>query len=480
MATSAPRASSRVPAHARQLLALLLCRQVVHERIETRTPRAMETLWLHNIKRPFVCPLRENEHAFTPFRGFADVTPPLGHPLCSGWLKPAKVIDDPLRAGHRAVGRKLFRILRLIGAACAAMPTWPGAAWPGAAHTTPKRGGSMPPSPRYAFVDLGPLLSAAGLSLARMLISSMPPCKSRDRPSKSLRKQPASRTTARETRVHDVASNRRVLGPDGKVQFWRGSATPDAKARAAPQGLIDPWLKVLGFWNGDTPLAALHFYASHPMSYYGKGRVSSDFCGLARERRQDDLPSVRQLYFNGAAGNIAAGKYNDGAPANRRLLSERIYEGMKAAWAAMERRPVTGWTWHAETVSFEPRSEEAFSRTTNTAILGDAKATTAGKAIAAFQSPWLNRLSDRSRAVLAGGTCSGRGTARSHSSNIQLFAQAQRKDGFICTAGYGDGGPGYIPTRHAYDEGGYETTVALAAPSCEDTMQAAIRNLLKS
>src|SRR5437868_5840205 len=27
-----------------------------------------------------------------------DVSPPLGHPLCGGWIEPARAIDDPLRA----------------------------------------------------------------------------------------------------------------------------------------------------------------------------------------------------------------------------------------------------------------------------------------------------------------------------------------------------------------------------------------------
>ena len=27
-----------------------------------------------------------------------DVTPPLGHPLCGGWIEPARGVDDPLRA----------------------------------------------------------------------------------------------------------------------------------------------------------------------------------------------------------------------------------------------------------------------------------------------------------------------------------------------------------------------------------------------
>ena len=98
-------------------------------------------------------------------------------------------------------------------------------------------------------------------------------------------------------RVEKVASNRRVLGPGGKVKYTRYSATKEPKVRAEPEGLIDPWLKTLSFWNDRSPVAALHYYATHPMSYYGDGRVSSDFCGLARQKRQDDDPKLFQAYF---------------------------------------------------------------------------------------------------------------------------------------------------------------------------------------
>src|ERR1700737_3639286 len=27
-----------------------------------------------------------------------DVSPPLGHPLCGGWIEPARAVDDPLQA----------------------------------------------------------------------------------------------------------------------------------------------------------------------------------------------------------------------------------------------------------------------------------------------------------------------------------------------------------------------------------------------
>src|SRR5690606_18888048 len=40
--------------------------------------------------------------------------------------------------------------------------------------------------------------------------------------------------------VHKVASNRRIIGPNGKAVASRTSSTPNAEIRAYPEGLIDP------------------------------------------------------------------------------------------------------------------------------------------------------------------------------------------------------------------------------------------------
>src|SRR5260221_5995992 len=105
-----------------------------------------------------------------------------------------------------------------------------------------------------------------------------------------------------------VASNRRWIGPDGKPQFGRGSYVSDEKAREAPEGTIDPFLKTISFWNDKRPVAALSCYATHPMSIYGRGLVSSDFVGLARARRQSDDHSIFQMYASGCSGNVTAGE----------------------------------------------------------------------------------------------------------------------------------------------------------------------------
>ncbi len=93
--------------------------------------------------------------------------------------------------------------------------------------------------------------------------------------------QPVTHLGLGQARVEGVASNRRITYPDGRVSFGRGSRSGgDEFLAQAPEGQIDPFLKTISFWNEDRPLAALHAYATHPMSYYGGGGVTSDFVGL--------------------------------------------------------------------------------------------------------------------------------------------------------------------------------------------------------
>jgi hypothetical protein len=141
--------------------------------------------------------------------------------------------------------------------------------------------------------------------------------------------------------VHEVASNRRVDVLDGRVHRSRSSSCQDPAVRALPVGTIDPWLRTVAFYSSmGRKLAALHFYASHPMSYYGDGVVTADFVGLARKQRQADEPTSMHIFFNGCAGNVAAGKYNDGSLEARPELQSKIYKAIVASEAALLRQPL--------------------------------------------------------------------------------------------------------------------------------------------
>lgn len=427
------------------------------------------------------------EFRLAPFR--CDVTPPLGHPLCGGWIQAVRAVDDPLYAlGVVLLGAGDPIVLCAVD--------WCGMrneahrsfrdALAKAAGTRPDRVAVHCVHQHNApFADVG----------AERLIQEQP------MPTRSLDLQFFARTLERvaesvqaglkdarrftrfgtgQARVHQVASNRRVLGEDGRVRFTRTSATRDPKARAEPEGIIDPWLKTLSFWDEDTPLAALHYYATHPMSYYGDGRVSSDFCGLARQRRQQEDPSVHQIYFTGCAGNITAGKYNDGSPENRPVLRDRIHEAMVAAWKVTHLRQVKTIAWRVEPVVLPPRREESFGREESRAALADPKQRVARRNNAAFQLAWLDRI--KTPIDL---TCLDLGGAKAvHLPGepfieYQLAAQEMVPGGFVCTAGYGDGGPGYLPPAAAYLQGGYEPTVALAGPGSEAVLRRGMERLLR-
>src|SRR5262245_30749581 len=135
----------------------------------------------------------------------------------------------------------------------------------------------------------------------------------------------------------------------------------------------------------------MHFYACHPMSYYGDGRVSADFCGLARQKLQDET-KVFQVYFTGCGGNVTAGKYNDGSKENRPVLRDRIHAAMRAAEEATERFPVTGWEWRVEPVKLLPRAEKSFAMEVSLAQLKDAKQGAARRGNGALQAAWLKRI----------------------------------------------------------------------------------------
>src|SRR5262245_62279031 len=113
-------------------------------------------------------------------------------------------------------------------------------------------------------------------------------------------------------KVLEVASNRRILGPDGKVRAVRYTATRDPALRAEPEGVIDPEVSLLSFWIENRPIAVLTYYACHPQSYYRTGVPSPDFPGIARFIRGQAVPEALHVHFTGAGGDIGAGIHKHG------------------------------------------------------------------------------------------------------------------------------------------------------------------------
>jgi hypothetical protein len=286
-----------------------------------------------------------------------------------------------------------------------------------------------------------------------------------------------------QAEVEKVASNRRILGPDGKVQYVRYTACTDPNVRDMPVGTIDPMLKMISLWDRDTPVVALSFYATHPQSYYRTGQANPDFPGMARDQRQK-ATGIPHVHFDGAGGNIGAGKWNDGSPANRQVLTDRVAEGMARAWEATVKSPVTAADlgWESTPVALPPAPHLDEARLL--ATLDDETAKVGDRAKAANDLAWLRRCKAGETIDVA---CLRLGSARvlhlpgELFVEYQLAAQGMRPDRFVAMAAYGDYGPGYIGTEVAYSEGGYETqpSSSLVAPGVERVLMDAIRHLLR-
>jgi len=204
----------------------------------------------------------------------ADITPPLGTPLCNGLVMPAKEIVTPLTArgiillgagqpivlcaldwvgiGNESYDTFRAEIARATGTVSdrvALHALHPHDA-PGSDFTAERLlaehglAGRMsnPEADRRA---LRRIVEAAQVSLASA--------------------QPVTHVGFGMGKVERVASNRRILDPAGqRVIAMRFGACRDPRIVAAPEGVIDPLMRLVAFWNVDTPVAVLTYYASHP------------------------------------------------------------------------------------------------------------------------------------------------------------------------------------------------------------------------
>lgn len=418
-----------------------------------------------------------------------DVTPPMGHSLCGGWIKPVVGVDDPLEAlGFVLLGAGKPMVLCAVD--------WTGllneahVAWrtvlAEAAGTTADRVAVQcvhQHNAPFACLEAEAIVQKQGDLPHIVELDFFRTCLDRARKAVAHGLKQARRVThvaSGQTRVEQVASNRRVhRGPDGKVLAMRGSSCKDPKLQALPEGLIDPWLKTVAFYDRDTKLAACHYYATHPMSYYGDGRVSADFVGLARKQRQKDEPSCLHIYFTGCAGNIAAGKYNDGTKEQRPILTRRIYDGIVASEKRLQPEPIGAVRWQTSAISPPPRASLRADQLEQT--INNKQNTVVNRNRPSYQLAWLRRLERKTPIVLS--TLHVNAITLLHLPaesfiEYQLRAQEMQPKRFVATAAYGDGGPWYIPTKEAYPEGGYEVGVAFCDPEVDGIMTEGMRKVL--
>jgi len=437
-------------------------------------------------------PVRAEALAIATF--YIDITPPMGTPLCDALCQPASAVDDPL-SGRGIIllpgGQKPIVLVALdwVGVGNEGQDAWREAIAAAAGTTIDRVAVHALHQHDAPGCDFAADRLAAEYGLGGKLFNVEFARQTIERAAEAVvaairEPQPVTHVGAGKGIVEKVASNRRILGPDGKVKLDRMSSCRNPAAIAAPEGTIDPHARAVGFFSGDKPAAVLTYYATHPQSYYCKGRVSADFPGLARAQREKELPGPLHIHFNGAGGNVAAGKYNDGSPEMRPILAGRLAAGLSAAWDAVAKFPVAEAPvqWDTREVALPPGKhldEQALL-----AIIADEKAAVADRLKAVRHLTFLRRCEAGHKITLS----------RLRIGNVdllhlpgelfveyQLAAQQMRPQSIICVAAYGDYGPGYIGLHDAYAQGGYETgeSASRVAPSVEGVLMKGIAELMQ-
>lgn len=293
--------------------------------------------------------------------------------------------------------------------------------------------------------------------------------------------KPITHIAIGQSAVEKVASNRRVVHPDGVARFDRYSrtATDSVQANADP-GEIDPFLKSIAFFSGKEPAAVLSSYATHPMSYYGQGGVSADFVGMARRRRQHETPNALQLYATGCSGDITAGKYNDGSQQSRGELADRLYQAMTQATSLFEPKSIEQIKFRRETYHLPFHEGTQFQREAMKNVLQDIQAPTKDRILAAMGIASLNRL-ERGQPIDL--PCLDFGMAQivilpgESFVAYQLMAQRLRPDSFVMAIGFGECWTGYIPTDQAFREG-FNHDWRWVGPGCESILRDKLTSVL--
>jgi len=415
----------------------------------------------------------------------ADVTPPVGgHPLI--WVTPVATVEDPLLAKGVVLeqGERRFvlcavdwcglcnsshTLFREKLAAAVETDVSRVAVHCVHQHTAPYTDGDAQRlldrcenPPKYVDFEFLDEVTDRVAAAAREAVAHM---------------EPFDTVGLGRAKVDRVASSRRIPTGDGKI-IGRMSGTTDPKLQALPEGRIDPLLKTVTLARGGEPLVRMHFYATHPQSFYGDPRACSDVPGFAR-RRLEEKEGVFHIYFTGCSGDVAMGKYNDRTRRARDELTDRLYAGMEAAAAATRYVPAERLRWQAVPVRFPERTDAGNTLEDNRAKMTSPEGNVVARIRAATRVAFTERI-DRpidvnlleigpARVLLLPGECM---------IEFQLYAQDLKPEEFVAVAAYGDLGPGYICTEASFAEGGYEPSASRAGKESEAVLKEAIRKLL--
>lgn len=261
-----------------------------------------------------------------------------------------------------------------------------------------------------------------------------------------------------ETRLHGYASNRRILGCDGKVVGMRLSRCSDTSLRNKPAGVIDPMLRTVAFKNSSGQIAgSLSFYATHPQVSNDRKMYSADAPGEALNILKGHSCDGLHGFFTGAGGNVAAGKYSSATDLNDNLFrfGKILADGISLNLDAMKWEDTRELHWHFIEFPFptqQMNKDKILSQINDESICLNERLQ---KAVLLTCLEYRKNASYR-LSILRMGSVKILFLPGEPFVEYQLYAQSLIPDEFLAVAGNCSDNFLYLPLAKHFEEGGYE------------------------
>jgi len=261
-----------------------------------------------------------------------------------------------------------------------------------------------------------------------------------------------------ETRLHGYASNRRILGRDGKVVGMRWSRCSDTSLRNKPVGVIDPMLRTVAFKDSSGKIAgSMNFYATHPQVSNGRNMYSADAPGEALNILEGHLGDGLHGFFTGAGGNVTAGKYSAATDLEGNLLKfgRILADGISLNLGAMKWEDAGELHWQSTEFPFPVQQmdkDKLLSQINDESVSHNRRLQEAVRLTCLeYKKNTSYHLS-----LLRTGSVRMLFLPGEPLVEYQLYAQSLIPDEFLAVAGNCSDNFLYLPLAKHFEEGGYE------------------------
>ena len=274
-------------------------------------------------------------------------------------------------------------------------------------------------------------------------------------------------------KISGYASNRRIIGNDGKIKYTRYSKCNFPQVKAMPCGTIDPVLRTVAFKDeDDNIIASWNFYATHPQVADGRKMFSADAPGEAMKLIEKNLPEGFPCYFSGLSGNVTAGKYSTtDLEGNISKFGKILADGIESNLKCLN------WT-KCDTIKLTNESFIYPRKKNINYCFDDPAKNNVIEAVVQSCMQYAKNV-EYKISMLSFGSVNILFFPGEPFVEYQLFAQSQIADDFLAVCGNCSDNFLYVPMKKSFAEGGYEVEkVCWCTEKIEDEMKTAIKNIV--